>query len=55
MVGGQPWMYSGEAREDWRLPNTTFDPKAVTRASWQPKPVKPKQDGPLLSFNRHPE
>ena len=50
-----PWMYSAEPRDDPRFPTTPFDPKAVTRASWQPKPPRPKQDGPLLSFNRHPE
>ncbi|EFX04205.1 hypothetical protein CMQ_1133 [Grosmannia clavigera kw1407] len=38
-----------------RFPEKPFDPKAVTRASWTPKPVKPKQDGPLVQFNRHPD
>ncbi|KAK6386033.1 hypothetical protein LTS17_001607 [Exophiala oligosperma] len=32
-----------------------FDPKAATRASWAPKPAKPKQDGPLIDFNKHPD
>lgn len=40
---------------DVRFPQMPFDPKAVTRASWEPKPIKPKQDGPLMQFNRHPE
>ncbi|KAG5953622.1 hypothetical protein E4U53_004409 [Claviceps sorghi] len=29
-----------------------FDPKAVTRASWEPKPRKPTQYGPLVSYSR---
>ncbi|RDL35740.1 Uncharacterized protein BP5553_06352 [Venustampulla echinocandica] len=32
-----------------------FDPKAVTRASRTPKAPRPKQDGPLVSFNQHPD
>ncbi|KXJ92299.1 hypothetical protein Micbo1qcDRAFT_195198 [Microdochium bolleyi] len=52
-MGGQPYMY--EAARSSRFPQADFDPKAFTRASWEPKPVKPKQDGPLVSFNRHPD
>ncbi|KAM3084922.1 hypothetical protein ACMFMG_003367 [Clarireedia jacksonii] len=34
----------------------SFDPKAVTRASWSPPAPKPKRpDGPLISFNQHPD
>ncbi|KAK0388706.1 hypothetical protein NLU13_4949 [Sarocladium strictum] len=56
-MGGtqQPYMYAPEHRSSSRYPQTTFDPKAVTRASWEPKPQKPKQEGPLISFNRHPD
>ncbi|KAI0387597.1 hypothetical protein F5Y04DRAFT_267700 [Hypomontagnella monticulosa] len=50
----QPYMYDSD-RRDSRLPEKPFDPKAVTRASWEPKPKKPKQNGPLISFNRHPD
>ncbi|PNY23430.1 Uncharacterized protein TCAP_06629 [Tolypocladium capitatum] len=50
-----PFMYSAEPRNDSRFPGTTFDPKAVTRASWEPKPRKPQPSGPLISFNRHPD
>ena len=55
-MGGahQPFLYDS-ASQDARFPESTFDPKAVTRASWEPKPPKPKQDGPYLSLNRHPE
>jgi hypothetical protein len=49
----QPYMY--ENARDSRLPHGEFDPKAVTRASWEPKPRKKKQEGPYISFNRHPE
>ncbi|KAH7133457.1 hypothetical protein EDB81DRAFT_803969 [Dactylonectria macrodidyma] len=56
-MGGaqQPFMYSAVQRNDTRLPEVAFDPKAVTRASWEPKKFKPKPDGPLVSFNRHPD
>ncbi|KAH7022472.1 hypothetical protein EDB80DRAFT_744967 [Ilyonectria destructans] len=56
-MGGaqQPFMYSAVQRNDARYPESTFDPKAVTRASWEPKKFKPKPDGPLVSFNRHPD
>lgn len=55
-MGGanQPFLYES-GQYNGRFPESTFDPKAVTRASWESKPPKPKQDGPLLSFNRHPE
>jgi len=55
-MGGvnQPFLYESE-KLDSRFPEAPFDPKAVTRASWEPKPRKPKQNGPLISFNRHPE
>ena len=55
-MGGanQPFLYNADGN-DWRVPATTFDPKAVTRASWEAKPPKPKPNGPLVSFNRHPE
>ncbi|KAI1186228.1 hypothetical protein F5B17DRAFT_369279 [Nemania serpens] len=50
----QPYMYDS-ARRDSNLPEKEFDPKAVTRASWEVKPKKPKKNGPLVSFNRHPD
>ncbi|KAI2636985.1 hypothetical protein GGS26DRAFT_464077 [Hypomontagnella submonticulosa] len=54
MGAQQPYLYDSD-RRDSRLPEKPFDPKAVTRASWEPKPKKPKQNGPLISFNRHPD
>ncbi|KAI1377559.1 hypothetical protein F4677DRAFT_40658 [Hypoxylon crocopeplum] len=50
----QPYLYDSD-RRDSRLPEKPFDPRAVTRASWEPKPKKQKQDGPLIAFGRHPD
>jgi hypothetical protein len=52
---GAPFLYEAEKFNDARFPTTTFDPKAVTRASFQVQRPKPKPDGPLVSINRHPE
>ncbi|KAK3318623.1 hypothetical protein B0H66DRAFT_603200 [Apodospora peruviana] len=56
-MGGvrQPFIYEAVQHDDGRFQSTKFDPKAVTRASWEAKPPKPKQDGPLVSFGRHPD
>ncbi|OKL62040.1 hypothetical protein UA08_02936 [Talaromyces atroroseus] len=32
-----------------------YNPKAVTQASRAPRPQRPPQEGPLVSFNRHPD
>ncbi|KAI1155199.1 hypothetical protein F4825DRAFT_83496 [Nemania diffusa] len=54
-MGAQPpYMYDSVHRDSY-LPEKEFDPKAVTRASWEVKPKKPKKKGPLVSFNRHPD
>ncbi|KAI1763773.1 hypothetical protein GGR53DRAFT_496466 [Hypoxylon sp. FL1150] len=55
-MGAQlPYLYDAD-RRDSMSPEKPFDPKAVTRASWEPKPKKKtKQDGPLVTFNRHPD
>ena len=56
MGGAAPhFMYGAEPRNDSLFPRSSFDPKAVTRASWEPKPRKTQPTGPLVSFNRHPE
>ncbi|KAI1133785.1 hypothetical protein F5Y10DRAFT_5160 [Nemania abortiva] len=54
MGAQQPYMYDS-GRRDSHLPEKEFDPKAVTRASWEVKPKKPKKKGPLVAFNRHPD
>jgi hypothetical protein len=56
MGGSQPpFMYQSISRDDEKFPAVKFDPKAITRASYDSKKPKPKPDGPLVSFNRHPE
>ncbi|KAK7754040.1 hypothetical protein SLS62_003885 [Diatrype stigma] len=55
-MGGsqEPFMYDA-VRSSSQFPEKEFDPKAVTRASWEPKPRKPKVKGPLVAFGRHPD
>lgn len=55
MGASPPFMYCAERGYNTAFPTTTFDPKAVTRASWEPKPKKTAQSKPLISFNRHPD
>ncbi|KAI0206318.1 hypothetical protein F4808DRAFT_406867 [Astrocystis sublimbata] len=50
----QPYMYDA-VRVDSQFPEKPFDPKAVTRASWEVKPKTPKKKGPLVTFGRHPD
>jgi len=50
----QPYLYSS-SKYDARSPAHDFDPKAVTRASYAAKTQRTRHDGPLISFNRHPE
>lgn len=52
----QPFLYQSERYDVYDgFPSTPFDPKAVTRASFQTARPRPKPDGPLVNFNRHPE
>jgi len=55
MGAGQPFMYDAVPKDRSTHSYSSFDPRAVSRASLTPKPEKPKQDGPLISFNQHPE
>ncbi|KAL2267763.1 hypothetical protein VTJ83DRAFT_5040 [Remersonia thermophila] len=56
MGGSQPpYLYEPVKRDDERFPETPFDPKAVTRASYEEKKPRPKPEGPLISANRHPD
>ena len=54
----QPHMYasSRDSMIDTDPTRPTFNPKAITMASrMPPPPPKKKQDGPLVSFNQHPD
>lgn len=53
-----PFLYDHPSKYTFNGPTDNgFNPKAATIASWtpaQPKP-KPKRDGPLIEFNKHPD
>ena len=52
-----PYIFPPNKQQDFN-PTYNFDPKAVTRASYAAslsKPSKPKQEGPYLDLNRHPD
>ncbi|KAI9736061.1 MAG: hypothetical protein M1818_006237 [Claussenomyces sp. TS43310] len=55
MGNGQPFMYDAVPRDSPRHPYSSFDPRAASRASLAPTPSRPKSEGPLLSFNQHPD
>jgi hypothetical protein len=51
-----PFIYDHPSRYSFSGPTEKgFNPKAATQASWSPPREKPKQDGPLLNFNKHPD
>ncbi|KAL1305392.1 hypothetical protein AAFC00_002283 [Neodothiora populina] len=52
-----PYMYKPPSHQGSAFdPSYDFDPKAVTRASWTSvSSPKPKQSGPLINFNKHPD
>ncbi|KFY03469.1 hypothetical protein O988_01447 [Pseudogymnoascus sp. VKM F-3808] len=50
-----PFIYDSVKKDTTRHSYKDFDPKAVSRASMQSQPQKPKKDGPLVSFNKHPD
>ncbi|KIW94860.1 uncharacterized protein Z519_04838 [Cladophialophora bantiana CBS 173.52] len=51
-----PFIYDRPSTYTFGSPtDRAFNPKAATHASWTPKPQKPKQDGPLVDFNKHPD
>ena len=51
----QPYLYQPQT-DSMDLPRSTFNPKALTIASrMPPSPTKKQPDGPLISFNRHPD
>jgi hypothetical protein len=55
-MGGQPYLYNPPTRYSALDPQYEFNPKSVTQASLAPPPLpKPKPEGPLINFNRHPD
>ncbi|KAG4435685.1 hypothetical protein IFR05_008820 [Cadophora sp. M221] len=50
-----PFLYDPIKTEGPNSPYREFDPKAITRASYTPKPPRPKHEGPLVNFNQHPD
>lgn len=51
-----PYLYDPPSRRRQADPSYDFDPKAVSRASWSTTVTeKPKQNGPLIDFNKHPD
>jgi len=56
MPGGQPYLYNPPAAYTPWDPYNGFNPKAVSQASVLPPPApRPKPEGPLINFNRHPD
>ncbi|KAK3670876.1 hypothetical protein LTR78_009320 [Recurvomyces mirabilis] len=56
-----PYLYANNESHKNRIsyPYSHFNPKAVTEASYarlsQASETKPKQEGPLINYNRHPD
>ncbi|RHZ64440.1 uncharacterized protein CDV56_107210 [Aspergillus thermomutatus] len=51
-----PFLYGPSSSHSFYGPtDRPFNPKAVTEASWTRPPSKPKQKGPYVSFNKHPD
>ncbi|GIJ98469.1 hypothetical protein Aspvir_000586 [Aspergillus viridinutans] len=51
-----PFIYGPPSSHSFHGPtDRPFNPKAVTQASWTRPQPKPKQKGPYVSFNRHPD
>ncbi|KAH8597239.1 hypothetical protein B0O99DRAFT_651083 [Bisporella sp. PMI_857] len=55
MPSQPPFLYNAIKTEGPGSPYSNFDPKAFSRASIVPKEPRPKQNGPLVSFNQHPD
>lgn len=53
-----PYLYTAPTRQSVADPYYNFDPKAVTRSSYAASfasTQRPKQEGPLINFNKHPD
>ena len=49
----QPFLYDAPSRISFG--EREFNPKAVTQASRQPIKARPKSEGHLVEFNKHPD
>ncbi|ETN36569.1 uncharacterized protein HMPREF1541_08847 [Cyphellophora europaea CBS 101466] len=57
-MGGSnaPFLYDRPQSWNFGAPTSRgFNPKAATEASWTPRANKPKSNGPLVDFNKHPD
>ncbi|KAI1612905.1 hypothetical protein EDD36DRAFT_496134 [Exophiala viscosa] len=51
-----PFIYDKPSHYNFANPTSrAFNPKAATEASWAPTTSRPKQTGPLIDFNKHPD
>lgn len=59
MGADAPYLYDAPSHRPISYPYSDFNPKAVTQASYEASIAasrpKPKQEGPLINFNRHPD
>ncbi|KAL9622749.1 MAG: hypothetical protein Q9160_002867 [Pyrenula sp. 1 TL-2023] len=56
MGADPPFIYDPPSRYSFSGPTEKgFNPKAATQASWTPTMPRPKQEGPLVNFNKHPD
>ncbi|KAL2833052.1 hypothetical protein BDW59DRAFT_139102 [Aspergillus cavernicola] len=51
-----PFLYGPPGAFNFKGPtDRSFNPKSVTESSWTRPAPRPKQKGPLVGFNRHPD
>lgn len=53
MGAEQPYLYDPPSRNGYAQAH--FNPRAYSQASLQPAQPRPKQEGPLVDFNKHPD
>ena len=58
-MSDQPYIYEPSSQHRVAYPYSDFNPKAVSQATYrqleEKRNSKPKQDGPLINFNQHPD
>ncbi|KAI9760378.1 MAG: hypothetical protein M4579_001674 [Chaenotheca gracillima] len=55
MAPQPPFLYDPPSRRNNSPYGGGFNPKAASQASFHVLPPRPKQEGPLINFNRHPD